>query len=120
MDPKMATTKKLGRVKAPKIIHCPSHHNWADDNTTKWGVRKPEDNDALARKLACCIFHLGAHAKLYTTRSRNLVGETIYWLHLDAPRSVWNEVWRAAGGFGGTQGILKETELDAAAKEAAA
>lgn len=96
---------------------------WAADAHWFWGFREKnlESMDAMARKLAGAIFLHQAYACLYAKKETNLVGETIYWLHIRAPQSTWERIWRAVGGFGGWIGVAKPEELEAAiAKEQAA
>jgi hypothetical protein len=95
---------------------------WADWHTNSFAARDPSHYHALARRLAAAIFHLRAHAGLYTTRETNLMGATIYVLHLDASRYDWNLIWGAVGGFehwAGKKGVLTEAQTEQALRGAA-
>lgn len=80
----------------------------------KWGFRLhelEEKHDATARKFAGAALALAekenVHANIYATKEKNLVGETIYWVHFRGTRRSWERVYRALGGYGGKAGVMK-------------
>lgn len=87
-----------------------------DESHALYGARfnDPDDLaklDAYARKVAGAMLALApagnVYARLYCTKSTNLVGETIVWLRFRGHRGSWERVWRALGGYGGKAGVMK-------------
>lgn len=100
-----------------------------DESHALYGARfeDPDDLaklDAYARKVAGAMLALApkgnVYARLYCTKEKNLIGETIVWLRFRGHRGTWERVWRALGGYGGKVGVMKPETLEKALAEAGA